>query len=154
MRNAVLSGSCRTKKEMKTMLTNRSIPSCTVIPEIPYSNLDAAIYWLCDVFGFTLRLRIANHRAQLNVGRGAVVLTEARGAEGPTHCSVMVRVADVDHHHAHALQRGAQVVGAPASHPYGERQYSVEDLAGHRWTFTQSIADIDPVEWGGTPGTL
>jgi hypothetical protein len=34
--------------------------------------------------------------------------------------------------------------------PYGERQYSVEDLAGHRWTFTQAIADLAPEDWGGT----
>jgi hypothetical protein len=25
-------------------------------------------------------------------------------------------------------------------------------LAGHRWTFSQSIADVAPEEWGGAPG--
>jgi uncharacterized glyoxalase superfamily protein PhnB len=139
---------------MKAMLTNRSIPSCTVIPEIPYADLDAAIQWLCDDFGFTLRLRIADHRAQLNVGDGAVVLVAWVQAKCSAPCSVMVRVDDVDLHHAHSSQRGARVVDAPANYPYGERQYSVEDLAGHRWTFTQSVADIDPVEWGGKPGKL
>jgi uncharacterized glyoxalase superfamily protein PhnB len=78
------------------MLANRSIPRCTVIPELAYPDVAEAIDWLRDAFGFTLRLRIANHRAQLNVGDCAVVLTERRGdAEGvPTH-SVMVRVDDV-----------------------------------------------------------
>jgi hypothetical protein len=30
-----------------------------------------------------------------------------------------------------------------------ERQYTAEDLGGHRWTFAQSIADVAPEEWGG-----
>ena len=62
------------------MRTNRSIPRCTVIPELAYPDVGEAIAWLCDAFGFTLRIRIANHRAQLNVGDGAVVLTELRGS--------------------------------------------------------------------------
>jgi hypothetical protein len=31
----------------------------------------------------------------------------------------------------------------------GRRTRYAEDLAGHRWTFSQSIADVDPQEWGG-----
>jgi len=38
----------------------------------------------------------------------------------------------------------------PADYPYGERQYTAEGLAGHCWTFSQSIADVAPEEWGGT----
>ena len=37
----------------------------------------------------------------------------------------------------------------PTDYPYGERQYNAEDIGGHRWTFSQSIADVDPAEWGG-----
>jgi hypothetical protein len=39
---------------------------------------------------------------------------------------------------------GAPIVSSPADYPYGERQYTAEDLAGHRWTFTQAIADLAP----------
>jgi uncharacterized glyoxalase superfamily protein PhnB len=134
------------------MLANRSIPMCTAIPELGYPDVGQAIVWLCDTFGFTLRLRIENHRAQLNVGDGAVVLTERR--EGETANSVMIRVEDVNSHHDRARQHGARILRPPADYPYGERQYSVEDLAGHCWTFSQSIADVDPKEWGGTPGQL
>jgi uncharacterized glyoxalase superfamily protein PhnB len=144
---------------------NRSIPRCTVIPEFAYADIGEAINWLCEAFGFTLRIRIGDHRAQLNVGDGAVVLTELKtnagsesaGGGSPqvdTAHSVMVRVADVDSHHDHAIRHGARVVREPASYPYGERQYSVEDLGGHRWTFTQSIADVAPEDWGGTAGHL
>jgi hypothetical protein len=43
-------------------------------------------------------------------------------------------------------------VSSPADYPYGERQYTAEDLAG-RWTFTQAIADLAPEGWGGTSKT-
>jgi uncharacterized glyoxalase superfamily protein PhnB len=32
----------------------------------------------------------------------------------------------------------------PTDFEYGERQYEAVDLAGHRWTFTETIADVDP----------
>jgi uncharacterized glyoxalase superfamily protein PhnB len=63
----------------------------------------------------------------------------------------MVRVPDVDEHCERARQHGAQIVSPPADYPYGERQYSADDPDGHRWTFSQSIADVDPREWGGEP---
>ena len=136
-----------------SMLRNRSIPNCTVIPELPYPDINEAIAWLCNAFGFTLRLCIANHRAQLNVGDGAVVLIEA-GPDLLPRSSIMVRVENVDLHHSHALHVGVRILTQPADHPYGERQYSAVDFAGHRWKFSQSIADVDPALWGGTPGLL
>jgi len=34
------------------------------------------------------------------------------------------------------------------TYKFGERQYSVEDLGGHLWTFSQSVADVPPEDWG------
>jgi uncharacterized glyoxalase superfamily protein PhnB len=139
------------------MLSNRSIPRTTVIPELAYPDINAAADWLCDAFGFTVRLRIGNHRAQMNVGDGAVALTELQGTPdgdiGRTH-ALLVRVEDVDRHHDHARTHGATIVRPPADHPYGERQYTAEDPSGRRWTFSQSIADVAPEDWGGTSGQL
>jgi uncharacterized glyoxalase superfamily protein PhnB len=134
------------------MLINRSMPRCTVIPELVYPNVDEAIDWLCGAFGFTLRLRIGNHRAQLNVGDCAVVLTERRGEHAGTvpANSVMVRVDDARRHHDRAVEKGARILRPPADYPYGERQYTVVDPGGHVWTFSESIADVAPEEWGGT----
>ena len=126
------------------------MPACTVIPVLGYPDVGEAIDWLRDAFGFTLRLRIANHRAQLNVDDGAIAITEQRGRAGKDSDSVMVRVENVDSHHARAIAHGARVLESPADYPFGERQYTVEDFAGHRWTFSQSIADVDPKDWGGT----
>lgn len=134
------------------MLRNRSCPDATVIPVLAYPDPGQAAQWLCDAFGFTVRLRIFNHRIQLNVGDGALVVRErdARdAAPAPSGSSVMIRVADADAHAHRAEQHGARILQPPADQPFGERQYSCVDFAGHHWTFTQSIADIVPESWGG-----
>lgn len=133
------------------------MPRSIVIPVLGYPDVGRAIDWLRDTFGFTLRWRAGNHRAQLNVGDGAVAVTEQRlegihrvSGQGYHSHSVMVRVEDVDTHYERSRGHGARIIQPPADYPYGERQYTVEDLAGHVWTFSQSIADIAPEEWGGT----
>jgi uncharacterized glyoxalase superfamily protein PhnB len=135
------------------MLSNRSMPRSTVLPELAYPDIGEAITRLCDAFGFTLRIRIADHRAQLNVGDGAVILVEAEGNVS-MRTAVMVRVEDVNSHYERARRSGMRIVREPTDYPYGERQYNVEDFAGHHWCFSQSIADVDPREWGGTPAGL
>jgi len=132
------------------MRKNRSMPECTVIPVLPYPDVSQAVDWLCQAFGFTLRLRIGDHRAQLNVGEGAIVVTKDQPSSSTASGAVMVRVDDVYRHSANAIGHGARLLSAPADYPYGERQYSVEDVAGHRWTFSQTVLDIDPQQWGGT----
>ncbi len=37
----------------------------------------------------------------------------------------------------------------PTDFPFGERQYEAEDLAGHRWTFSETLEDVPPERWGG-----
>lgn len=131
------------------MIMNRSMPPSVVIPELPYPDVRQAVDWLCRSFGFVERLRIGNHRAQLSFREGFIVVTK-KGGQSDASFSVMVRVADVDSHYEHAKQAGARIISPPADYPYGERQYTAEDPGGHRWTFSQTIADIDPITWGGT----
>lgn len=129
------------------MPSNRSIPACTIIPELAYADVRAAAAWLVRAFGFAQRLRIGDHRVQLTYGDGAIVAMQ--GTPGGGGHRVMVRVDDVDAHHAHALAAGARIAMPPTSFPYGERQYAAVDIGGHAWVFTQSIADVDPASWGG-----
>lgn len=140
------------------MLSNRSIPRATVIPVLAYPDVHQAAAWLCDAFGFSVRLRIGDHRVQLNAGDGAVIVRELRSNEfnaplGVGH-SVTIRVEDADAHCDRAKARGARITQEPVTHPYGERQYNAEDFAGHSWTFSQSAADVHPAEWGGTAENL
>jgi uncharacterized glyoxalase superfamily protein PhnB len=130
------------------MIENRSVPAPTVIPVLAYEDPTEAAEWLCAAFGFEVRLRIANHRVQLVVGDGAVIATDGGGSGGAGH-SVLVRVENAGAHHDRAAAAGAHILHPPTDYPYGERQYTAEDLGGHRWTFSQSIADVDPTDWGG-----
>ena len=123
------------------------MPPGDVIPELPYTNVAQAAAWLCAAFGFRERLRIADHRIQISVGCGSIVAVRVDEPAGAS--SVMVRVADVDAHYKAAVAYGVKVSGQPTTFPYGERQYSAQDLAGHHWIFSQSVADVDPADWGG-----
>lgn len=136
------------------MIRNRSIPCATVIPVLAYADVNDAAAWLCGAFAFTVRLRVGTHRVQLNVGEGAVVLRELRPHEsgaplGLGH-SVTIRIEDADAHCRRAREHGARITQEPCTHPYGERQYTAEDPAGHSWTFSESVADRLPEDWGGT----
>jgi uncharacterized glyoxalase superfamily protein PhnB len=140
------------------VIPNRSVPAASIIPELGYRDVEEAVDWLCRVFGLTERLRIGTHRAQLTFGNGAMVATElAPGSKGEhaggTH-GLLVRVDDVDRHHERAVRSGSRIIHPPADYPFGERQYTAEDIGGHVWTFSQSIADVDPRSWGGTPVNL
>ena len=62
---------------------------------------------------------------------------------------IKVRVTDVDAQFERARAYGAPVHQEPIEYEYGERECTVEDLAGHRWQFTQTMRDVAPEEWGG-----
>ena len=138
------------------MKPNRSIPPATVIPVLVYPDVRAAVEWLGAAFGFAERVRIGeDHRSQLRVGDGAVIVADAGGDRRPprpgeaSH-SVMVRVVDANAHCERARAHGARITAEPRDFEYGERQYSAEDPAGHRWTFSQTLDDVTPEAWGGT----
>ena len=138
------------------MRGNRSIPSASVIPVLVYPDVRAAVAFLEDAFGFVERVQIGeDHRAQVSVGDGGVIIGDVRGERRPprpgeeTH-AVMVRVEDARAHCERARERGAKILMEPTDFEYGERQYTAEDPAGHQWTFSQTLADVAPEEWGGT----
>lgn len=134
---------------------NRSIPEARVVPILIYPNVREAVAWLTEAFGFAERVRIGeDHRSQLSVGDGAVIIGDVRAERRPprpgevTH-SVMVRVTSVDSHCERAKMSGARIVMPPTTFEYGERQYTAEDPAGHQWTFSETLEDVAPEDWGG-----
>lgn len=130
------------------MRSNRSVPSCTVIPVLIYPDPAAAAAWLVKAFGFTVRLRIANHRIQMKAGEGCFTIAE--GNVTPNHSqSVQVRIDDAIGHCERSRQNGAVILTEPKEHSYGERQYNAQDFYGHRWDFTETIRDVAPEEWSG-----
>ena len=144
------------------MRHNRSIPSSTVIPVLSYPDVREAVTWLTASFGFAERVRIGEaHRAQMSVGDAAVIIAdtgEGRRAPDPAvkTCSVTVRVADVQVQRDRAAEQSGTILMEPTEFPFGERQCTILDPWGHHWTFSQTIADVAPEDWGGEtidPGT-
>jgi uncharacterized glyoxalase superfamily protein PhnB len=141
---------------MQGVRRNRSIPSATVIPVLIYPDVREAVAWLSEAFGFVERVQIGeDHRSQLRVGAdGAVIVGDVRHDRRPprpgesTH-SVVVRVDDARAHCERARAHGAVIVTEPTDFEYGERQYTCADPAGHQWTFSETLADVHPTEWGG-----
>jgi uncharacterized glyoxalase superfamily protein PhnB len=144
-------------------MNNRSRPPGVVVPTLIYDDVPAAVEWLCRVFGFTVRLVAGTTHAQLACGSdGGVMLGASRiedvgdgslrtfepAGDGPIGTSILVAVDDVDAHYRRVVEQGAAVESPPTTYPYGERQYAVRDLAGHRWAFSQTVEDVDPASWG------
>jgi uncharacterized glyoxalase superfamily protein PhnB len=135
-------------------MKNRSAPSATVVPVVIYEDVEEALNWLCATFGFSERLRVARpgspiSHAQLSVDEGAIMLGRAGGpyaAPTPDRISqyVHVTVDDIDNHYERTKGLGARILQPPNDMPFGERQYTAQDLGGHWWTFSQHTACSGP----------
>lgn len=149
------------------MKHNRSVPPATVVPVLSYPDVRAAVSWLSAAFGFVERTRIGeSHRAQMSIGAdGAMVVAETQGEQpaqdaGTTHL-IRVRVEDVTAQFDRARAHGARVLEPPTDREYGERDCTVEDVAGHRWQFAETVRDVAPEDygcstvapWPGPPGS-
>ena len=134
------------------------MPSNIIIPVLHYINLDQAIDWLCKCFGFKQRWRVGNHRAQLSYAGGTIAVTEmsdkSKGDFKLQQHSILVRVDNVNKHFENSSSHGVEIIQTPSDLPFGERQYSVRDIGGHLWIFSESIKDVIPEDWGGTSVNL
>jgi uncharacterized glyoxalase superfamily protein PhnB len=141
------------------MLSNRSIPPVSVVPMLAYPDVRAAVEWLTDVFGFAERTRIGeSHRSQMSIGSdGAVIVGEAAGDKiaptpGTSTQITRVRVEDANAFYERVRERiagrGGELLSSPTDREYGERDFLVEDLAGHRWEFCESLRDVAPEDFG------
>jgi uncharacterized glyoxalase superfamily protein PhnB len=131
-----------------------------------YRDAAKMIDWLCDAFGFELRLKVEGDNgsivhSELTYGEGLVMVGQEKAGEasrwgidmnsplslaGANTQGLLVFVDDVDAHCAHAKAAGARIVDPPTVHDYGEdywadRSYAAVDPEGHLWWFTQRVRD-------------
>jgi len=129
-----------------------------------YQDAVAAIAWLCDAFGFQIRLKVEDQdgriaHSELTYGDGIVMVAQEdpqserkwkaamrspRSLGGVGTQSIMFFVDDADAHCEHARSRGARIVEPPATHDYGkdywaDRSYGALDPEGHMWWITQRV---------------
>lgn len=129
-----------------------------------YDDASAAIDWLCAVFGFQVRLRIAGPdgriiHSELTLGDGVVMVAQAsnaskreielkgrspRSLDGALTQALFAYVDDVEAFCAHAKSAGARIVEPPTTQEYGpdywsDRTCRIEDCEGHHWFFAQRL---------------
>ncbi|MCB9577040.1 MAG: VOC family protein [Polyangiaceae bacterium] len=126
-----------------------------------YEDVGPAIDWLCDAFGFEVKLKVVSstgriEHSELVFGGGLVMVGEADKLDkfpyrrSPTQVSgvntqnMMVYVDDVEAHCARARAAGAEIVTEPQTTDYGEdywtdRMYECVDIGGHHWWFSQRL---------------
>jgi uncharacterized glyoxalase superfamily protein PhnB len=128
----------------------------TIVPQLPYEDIRAAISFLERAFGFreipTSRRVSAEGvigHAMVEFGDGVIGLGThgAHGAISPKNAGVAtqyisVAVADVDAHYQRALAAGARIASGPRDHSRGVRAYEALDLEGHRWRFLQQAHEV------------
>jgi len=123
-----------------------------VVPVLTYEDIPAAHDFLVEAFGFVAG---GVHRGadgqpvhgEVRAGSTAIWLHRATSehhlasprAADVANAGLVVFVDDVDAHHRHALASGAQIESAPVDQSYGQREYGVRDLEGHRWWFVTPL---------------
>jgi uncharacterized glyoxalase superfamily protein PhnB len=140
-------------------MNNRSVPTTTMLPHLVYRNVADACEWLTRVFGFSEYYRRGQPVSgiQMRLGDAYIMLTGPREgrSESPAKLGygtqmLTIIVPDVEAHYAKTKREGATIWEELHETIYGERQYGVTDLEGHRWLFAQHARDVSPDSWGAT----
>jgi uncharacterized glyoxalase superfamily protein PhnB len=131
-----------------------------VYPRLAYRDERAALEYLVRVFRFVehreARMEPDDEKgwgmlAWLHTGNGVVMIGRENAdvhrihsplTSGITSVQMMVKVHDVDAHHAHAMAEGADITMELEDAFYGERRYEATDLEGHRWHFAEPFDAI------------
>jgi uncharacterized glyoxalase superfamily protein PhnB len=143
-------------------MNNRSVPVSTVLPHLVYRNVSEACDWLTRVFGFKEHFRYGQPVSGIQMFLGGAFImisgprerTQSPAIVGYNTQMLTIVVGDVDAHYARTRQQGAAIWEELHETVYGERQYGVEDLDGHRWLFVDHARDVSPEEWGATIASL
>lgn len=140
------------------MISNRSVPTDTLLPHIVYRHLEQAIPWLSRAFGFVELYRYGNPAsgAQMRAGNACIMVKQVRQNEkvpkelGFGTQSLTIFLEDIESHCAQAKSAGVTLLENLHETEYGELQYAVEDLDGHHWLFSRHARDVSPEQWGAT----
>src|SRR5271170_5793251 len=122
------------------MIDNRSVPTNIILPHIIYQDLPAAIDWLTRTFGFTEHYRYGDpiSGAQMYLGNAWIMVNQTKsGYSTPAQLGygtqmLTIFVEDVEAHFERTKAAGARIFEDLHETVYGESQYGVEDLDGHR----------------------
>jgi uncharacterized glyoxalase superfamily protein PhnB len=117
-----------------------------IFPVLRYSDAPAAIEWLVRVLRFEAHEVIDNPdgtiaHAELKLGSSMIMLGSDRPpqqgvpAQPPGRGWVYITLDDVDAHHDHAKNEGAEIAMELTNTDYGSRDFAVRDPEGNLWAF-------------------
>jgi len=126
-----------------------------VTPMLPVPDVRRAQAYYRDVFGFRIAWIWREEVGAVYHDRAEIFLVRAEAPIVPA-CS-FVRVENADAVLALYRERGARIVEDIASHPWGMREFTVEDEHGHRFRIGHSqgavvspaLDESDPAGAGG-----
>ena len=140
------------------LISNRSVPTDTILPHILYRDVEEASTWLNRAFGFVEHYRYGDpvSGAQMRAGNAWLMLKRIRDGErtpkqlGFGTQSLTVFVEEIEAHFERAKAAGVTLLEDLHETVYGELQYAAEDLDGHHWLFSRHAQDLSPERWGAT----
>jgi uncharacterized glyoxalase superfamily protein PhnB len=143
------------------LISNRSVPTDTILPHLAYRDVEEAIAWLSKSFGFVEHYRYGDpvNGAQMRAGNAWIMLNKGTGLKqlGFATQSLTIFIEDVEEHFERTKSAGATITEDLHETEYGELQYGAKDIGGHRWLFSRHAKDVNPEEWGAKiiqPATL
>ena len=108
---------------------------------LPVDDVPAAQLWYRDHLGFEIKWHNeAGRIGGVAHGEAAVFLRAVDGAIQPN--VLWIFCPDVDAVHDDLTARGAPVTGPLADTPWGLRQFTVTDLAGHQLHFFHDLKGV------------
>jgi uncharacterized glyoxalase superfamily protein PhnB len=111
-------------------------------PTLGVRDMAESIEWYCRVLGARCDITMGDPvdfaliDSELDHLLALVVDPAVRPAPSS---SAYVNVTGVDALHAHMVREGAQVLGAPVTHPWGQRDFVVVDPDGHRLAIGEHV---------------
>lgn len=129
-----------------------------------YDDAARAIDFLCEAFGFEVRLKIEGeggriehselefHGGLIQVGstgageKNREWCASPRATGGKNTQAMCIALDDADGHCERARRAGAKILSEPKTTDYGgdywaDRTYLAEDLEGHKWWFMQRVRE-------------
>lgn len=121
-----------------------------ITPQLPVRNVRETQAYYRDVLGFNVAWIFDEDYGAVYNGTTEVFFSESTEPFEPVWH--FVRVDDADAVLAAYRARGAKIVEDIASHPWGMREFTVEDNNGHRFRIGHSEGPVVPPEERGQGG--
>jgi len=119
-----------------------------VTPQLPVSDVRETQAYYRDVLGFKIAWIWREEYGAVYNGRTEIYFTREEGEIQPSCC--FVRVENADRVLEAYRERGVKITEEIESHPWGMREFSIEDNNGHRFRIGHSDGPVQSPDGDAT----